>query len=632
MSRLPLLLVASSIGLFACATPNDPTGGGGSESPGGGGGGDPVAGAGTGGDGGQGIDCAQDCSEIAVPNCYLAVCNPETGVCEIAAAEDGTDCEDGLFCTTGDTCESGVCQAGGPIDCTDGDDDPCLVAACDEDEDSCSTATAPNGTACISTDICTSNAICQNGLCLGAPLDCSLTPLTAPDCQVAECDPGTGQCVVLSANDGQACIYGDICESDKTCSAGVCEGTPIAECTSCTETEINNDFSTANSGVGCAAWAGALTTLGDIDCFEIEVTIPGSRVTATVTDVSGFDCPPGFNPFITLYDATGDFLASDAFSAGNCATFLPDNTGATNLPAGTYSVCVEDVFGGGTSPPYLLLLDSLPPGCGNGIIEATEECDGTNVGFEDCISQGFGSGTLACDASCAFDTSACALPFCGDGFQNGTEECDGFDFGGATCVSEGFAGGTIACGGGCTLNTAGCVMPGCNNGLLELGEDCDGSPASCTASCTFACGPGQVPFSVNGVTPVAIPDFGLCSSTAAVGATGTIASVSVQINLTHTFDADLAISVISPAGTSVPLSTNNGGSDDDFANTVFSSQAITSIAFGLAPFQGVFNPDGSLTSFNGQSPTGTWTLSIDDQAGGDSGTINGWRVFGCLTP
>jgi subtilisin-like proprotein convertase family protein len=633
MKRLALLL-ASSIGLFACASDNNTASGGGGSPPVGGEGGSPdIGGSTTDGAGGGGTVCAQDCSTIAVPNCYEAFCNTDTGVCEIGQAEDGVDCEDGLFCTTGDTCNGGVCQAGGPIDCTDGDDDPCLVAACDEEDDSCSTATAPNGTSCITTDICSSNAICQNGICQGAPLDCSGTPVASPDCQVAECDPSSGQCVVVPINDGLSCIYGNFCESDKTCSAGVCEGTPIVDCTTCTEVEPNNDPLAANSGVGCAAWAGNLSGFGDFDCFEIEVTVPGSRVTALVADLGGSGCPAGLQPYITLYDSFGSFLAADFFSAGNgCATFLPDNIGATNLPVGTYSVCVEDFSGSGSSPPYLLLLGELPPGCGNMIVEGTEECDGTNLGFQDCITAGFGSGTLACDASCAFDTSGCAAPFCGDGFMNGTEDCDGFDFGGATCVSEGFAGGTLACAPACTFNTGACVMPGCNNGLLELGEDCDGSPASCSASCTFACGAGQVPFSVNGVVPVAIPDFGLVTSTAAVPTTGTIASLAVQLNITHTFDGDLGISITSPLGSNVDLSLFNGGGDDDFINTVFSSAGSTNISSGFAPFQGVFTPNGTLATFIGQNPAGTWTLIVDDQAGGDSGTINGWRVFGCVNP
>ncbi len=54
--------------------------------------------------------------------------------------------------------------------------------------------------------------------------------------------------------------------------------------------------------------------------------------------------------------------------------------------------------------------------CGNGLLEAGEECDGT-VGGTTCYDLGFPGGTLSCTASCNFSTTAC-LPMpgvCGDG-------------------------------------------------------------------------------------------------------------------------------------------------------------------------------------------------------------------------
>ena len=50
------------------------------------------------------------------------------------------------------------------------------------------------------------------------------------------------------------------------------------------------------------------------------------------------------------------------------------------------------------------------PACGNGIIDEDEgeECDGTNLGGEDCLSQGFDGGVLRCDPEdCTFDTDGC---------------------------------------------------------------------------------------------------------------------------------------------------------------------------------------------------------------------------------
>ncbi len=46
--------------------------------------------------------------------------------------------------------------------------------------------------------------------------------------------------------------------------------------------------------------------------------------------------------------------------------------------------------------------------CGNGNIEGNEDCDGTDLNGETCVSRGFESGTLSCDSSCRFDTSQCS--------------------------------------------------------------------------------------------------------------------------------------------------------------------------------------------------------------------------------
>lgn len=49
-----------------------------------------------------------------------------------------------------------------------------------------------------------------------------------------------------------------------------------------------------------------------------------------------------------------------------------------------------------------------PASCGNGDIDAGEQCDGANLQGFDCGSLGLGGGTLACDpVMCTFDTSMC---------------------------------------------------------------------------------------------------------------------------------------------------------------------------------------------------------------------------------
>ena len=52
---------------------------------------------------------------------------------------------------------------------------------------------------------------------------------------------------------------------------------------------------------------------------------------------------------------------------------------------------------------------AFPTTCGNGVIDATEECDGMNLHEESCKSLGMGSGMLSCDpVTCSYDTSMCS--------------------------------------------------------------------------------------------------------------------------------------------------------------------------------------------------------------------------------
>jgi cysteine-rich repeat protein len=100
------------------------------------------------------------------------------------------------------------------------------------------------------------------------------------------------------------------------------------------------------------------------------------------------------------------------------------------------------------------------PACGNGIIEAGEQCDWTNFNNKTCTSLGFVSGVLRCTSSCTLNTSGC----CGDGVRDQTyEQCDGADLGPNTCIGSGFAGGTLRCNRNCYLNTSGCVRANCTD-------------------------------------------------------------------------------------------------------------------------------------------------------------------------
>ncbi|MBD3559009.1 proprotein convertase P-domain-containing protein, partial [Planktothrix sp. FACHB-1355] len=126
--------------------------------------------------------------------------------------------------------------------------------------------------------------------------------------------------------------------------------------------------------------------------------------------------------------------------------------------------------------------------------------------------------------------------------------------------------------------------------------------------------------------PTPIPDLSTSTSELEVSSLGTIEDLNVTLDLTHTYDADLVVSLISPSGTSVELFSNVGGFEDNFTNTTLDDEAETAITAGTAPFIGTFKPEGSLAAFDGEDANGTWTLQIVDQYGGDSGTLNSWSL------
>lgn len=120
-----------------------------------------------------------------------------------------------------------------------------------------------------------------------------------------------------------------------------------------------------------------------------------------------------------------------------------------------------------------------------------------------------------------------------------------------------------------------------------------------------------------------IPDPGtLDQNMTSLTQSGNICDINVIIDITHTYDGDLDIYLESPEGTTIDLSTGNGGSEDNYSSTTFDDDASTSITSGSAPFNGTYSPEGLLSDFNGESPTGTWILHIRDNTGGDAGTLN----------
>jgi len=128
-----------------------------------------------------------------------------------------------------------------------------------------------------------------------------------------------------------------------------------------------------------------------------------------------------------------------------------------------------------------------------------------------------------------------------------------------------------------------------------------------------------------------ISDFETTESVAAVAGAGTIGNEymldRVELDITHTFDGDLDIELISPAGTVLMLSDQNGGGGDNYTGTIFQDGGAN-ITTASAPFTGVFQPEGGTfaATFDGEAVAGDWTLRVFDNFGGDQGTLDNFCI------
>lgn len=153
---------------------------------------------------------------------------------------------------------------------------------------------------------------------------------------------------------------------------------------------------------------------------------------------------------------------------------------------------------------------------------------------------------------------------------------------------------------------------------------------------------GSAPQTFTNSTPVAIADVAVTSSTITVsGAPTFLYDLNMVTNITHTFCADLDITITSPAGTVVTLTSDNGaGNDNLFAGTTWDDNANPAgqVPYtsnnGLATDHLYVNltaatplaPEEPLGAFFGENPNGIWTIRISDDLGGDVGTLNSWSL------
>lgn len=302
--------------------------------------------------------------------------------------------------------------------------------------------------------------------------------------------------------------------------------------------------------------------------------------------------------------------------------------------------------------------------CGDGNVDEGEECDelGPSESCDsDCTLARCGDGTInsfreescddgntasgdGCSAGCQTEIPAS----CGDRTVNAGEDCDAGPSGSSSCDSDcsfarcgdftvnSFAGESCDAGAGSSSSCdSDCTLATCGDGTVNpfAGEACDDGDASGADGCSAACavesgwtctagspsscariGGGTIDRSASPF--LSIPDSvpaGVTSNLSITGAAATactIASVTVDINLTHTYIGDLEITLTSPGGAPLTLHTLTGGSADNLVGTYLTT----------------LTPHESLFGFAGASVAGTWSMHVADLSATDTGVLNSWGL------
>ena len=139
---------------------------------------------------------------------------------------------------------------------------------------------------------------------------------------------------------------------------------------------------------------------------------------------------------------------------------------------------------------------------------------------------------------------------------------------------------------------------------VTFSEDVTGVDAGDFAPSPDSTGGGSASgqFTQTSTPALAIPDNApAVSDTITVTRAGTATAVSVAVDITHTFIGDLTVELIAPDGTVQTLHDHAGGSASDIDRT--------------------YTPD-----FDGTGITGDWILRVRDDAGADTGALNGWAL------
>ncbi len=277
-------------------------------------------------------DCAWNpatvvsCPSAADTVCLKNACDPSSGQCvakaveltkkvcdvqsgcrlEVSLAGSPTStCEDGDPCTKGDVCGAGQCQSG------------VFVCECASSADC---AKKDDGNLCNGVAFC-DKSVAGSPTCAANPASVVVCPATGELCVGNTCDPATGKCGKVAANEKKSCDDGTLCTTADQCTGGQCLGTAI-DC---------NDASACTND-SCSPQTGCVHVGSNCD--------DGNGCTADLCDAKSGLCVHDATSLTAKACSDGDpCTLSDSCQAGTCTSGAPVICPATSKPC-TVPVCV----------------------------------------------------------------------------------------------------------------------------------------------------------------------------------------------------------------------------------------------------------------------------------------------------
>jgi len=419
-------------------------------------------------DGTSDCDSSCKCKATFEPTSPISLYCQE--ICGNGVLDAGEECDTGLGCDLDCTCATGF-EATGSEECQDIDE----CANYDLTNATCSNDQDPNNQATI---------LCDVGYYAQPPDDPEVVLVGKepwPGCiDISECTvygPAVGADHVKSCDDSLV-----VNERTVTCDDGYYAEPPTTASTTLTgNTNFTGCLSTCGNGIlddgeDCDAVSGTCESTcvckmgyepsqvpGQIDCQ----LVCGNGV---LDSAAGEDCDggSGCGPDCKCLVGTipdGELYCVD--SCGNGQIDAGEECDSTADGSGCTSICTCDGTHESTTPVSLVCQLS----CGNGKLDGGEQCDSTAAG-SGCVN-------CLCSPQTQYEPTGkltCGL-ICGNGLLDIPEQCD--VNGGTNCLAGCVCGPTFEPAGDINCRAI------CGNGRRDSGEDCDpGAEGKCKADCT----------------------------------------------------------------------------------------------------------------------------------------------------